>query len=246
MSAKIVKKQAAAEFVPFALPELGTKTNFQPGTQKFVFPTPANMETLEEIHTSQAPQATVEDVIKNARNEAAAIIEQAEKDKEAIEQAAREKGLLEAKATVETEINQRVEAQTTQLRGQLTSTIEQVSALSIEVAEKVEKDAVELALEIAKKVVGREVSLDREIVGTMVKVALGKLHNRSVAEVHLNPEDFAFVSENREKLGFRGALELVEDNSVSVGGCLIHTETGDIDARIESQFDEIAYGLLES
>jgi len=88
------------------------------------------------------------------------------------------------------------------------------------------------------------VTIDREIALTLVKVSLGKLHNRSIAEVHLNPEDYAFVQAHLEKLDFRGSLELVEDRSISVGGCLIHTETGEIDARIKSQFDEIAYGLL--
>ena len=106
-------------------------------------------------------------------------------------------------------------------------------------------ELVELALDIAKKIVGREVTIDREIALTLVKVSLEKLHNRARAQVHLHPEDFAYVESHREKLDFHGSLEIIEDRSISVGGCLIHTETGDIDARIESQFDEIAHGLLE-
>ena len=103
---------------------------------------------------------------------------------------------------------------------------------------------VELALEIAKKVVGREVSLDREIALTLVKVSLKRLNSRAAAQVHLSPDDFAFVDAHREKLDFHGSLEIIEDRSVSPGGCLVRTDTGDIDARIESQFDEISHGLI--
>ena len=99
-------------------------------------------------------------------------------------------------------------------------------------------------LQVADSVGDREVTIDREIAFTLVKVSLGKLHDRAVAEVHLSPEDFTYVQAHREKLDFRGSLDLVEDRSISVGGCLIHTESGDIDARIESQFEEIAHGLM--
>ncbi|MCY7345028.1 MAG: hypothetical protein LH614_02320 [Pyrinomonadaceae bacterium] len=245
MLTKIIKNKTGGEIVSFSMPEIGTAIKSE-GTSKFAFPVFTSLEKPDEMHGGAASLTTVGDVLQNARDEAAAIVAQAEKDKEIIEQAAFEKGSLEAKATVETEIAERVAAQANELREELTATIEKISSMAGDIAERIEKDAVEMAIEIAKKIVGREVSLDREIVCTLVKIALGKLHHRSIAEVRLNPEDFAFVEANREKLGFRGALELVEDASISVGGCLIHTETGDIDARLESQFDEIAYGLLEN
>ncbi len=242
MSTRILKNQSA-EIAALTFPEIGTAERSE-SNRKFVFPVFASGETRQETQAGAA--STVEDILQNARDEAAAIVAQAEKDREIIEQAAFEKGSLEAKATVETEIAARVEAQANPLREELAGTIEKISALAGEITERAEADVVELAIEIAEKIVEREVSLDREIVCRLVKIALGKLHNRSVAEVRLNPEDFAFVQAQREKLGFRGTLELAEDASISVGGCLIHTETGDIDARIESQFDEIAYGLLKN
>ena len=126
----------------------------------------------------------------------------------------------------------------------LANTIAEVGSLGSEMAASVEHELLELAIQIAKKIVAREVTIDREIALTLVKVSLAKLHNRSIAEVHLNPEDYSFVKNHLDKLDFRGKIDLVEDKSISVGGCLIHTETGDIDARIESQFDEISHGLL--
>lgn len=246
MLTKILKNQAAAAIGAFAYPEIGGAVRVEETGGKFSFPVLSNIETAGEIHHGDAPSATVTDVLQAARDEAAQIVGQAEKDKDIIEKAAFEKGTLEAQAAFETEVAERVEAQADILREELAATIEQISSMAGEITVRVETEVVELALEIAKKIVGREVSRDRDIICALVKIALGKLHNRSIAEVRLNPEDFLFVQTHREKLGFRGALELVEDASITVGGCLIHTETGDIDARIESQFDEIAFGLLET
>lgn len=246
MLAKVVKNQAvaAAAFAPFSVPEIGAGKKSSDNHGAFVFPTIDEIQSAEGFSAGASAAADHEEKVQTARQQAADILAQAESDSEMIAQAAFEKGLSEARATIETEIAERVNLEAAALREQLSETVQKISALSEEILASVELDVVELALGIAKKVVEREVSLDREIACRLVKISLGKLHNRSVAEVRLHPEDFGFVEAQRERLGFRGSLALVEDASISPGGCLIHTETGDIDGRIESQFDEIAYGLL--
>jgi flagellar assembly protein FliH len=241
MLAKVLKSGQQIDFMPFPVPEIGGSGTQSKGVTDFIVPAFAEID-LGPVKFEQPPAAVFsdEEFLQDAREEAMRIIAKAEENKEFIEQAAREKALLDARASIEAEVTERV----AELRQELVSTIANIAALADNITTHAENDLVELALKIAKKVVCREVTIDRDIALTLVKVSLGKLHNRSVAEVHLNPEDFAFVDAHREKLDFRGALELVEDRSISVGGCLIHTETGDIDARIESQFDEIAHGLL--
>lgn len=245
MLAKIVKNSEAANFIPFSIPEIGEAKSKSGSVSQFVIPhfneirvEEKEPEIIEILPAEAAP--SVEDILQNAREEAEKIIAQAEENSAMIAQAAHEKAVQEVQANFEAEVTERV----SEIRDQFAETIKQISSLAGEITARAEDDLVNLALQIAKKIVGREVTIDREIVLTLVKVSLGKLHNRSVAEVHLNPEDFVFVQSQREKLDFRGSLELVEDNSISLGGCLIHTETGDIDGRIESQFDEIAYGLF--
>jgi flagellar assembly protein FliH len=241
MLAKVVKNHLVTKHTPFLFPEIGGANSSPKGVNDFILPTVAEFHSVENAVKSEAfDSSNIEDILQNARAEAAKIIAQAEEYSANVEQAAREKAVQE----VQVQFDAEVAAKVSEIREQLAGTIEQISALSGEITNRLEADLVKLALHIAKKVVGREVTIDREIAFTLVKVSLGKLHNRSIAEVHLNPEDFNFVQTHREKLDFRGSLELVEDHSISVGGCLIHTETGDIDARIESQFDEIAHGLF--
>ncbi len=244
--ARIVKKPASTAFTSFLAPEIGDSNEHHEDRAAFNFPNAGLLEVFEQPFNfdveeeTQVEEVTVDEIIAEARAEAARIVEQAEKDRESIEQAAREKGMQFAQNSIDAEVT----AQMNDLRIQLTSTIEQIASLNAEITAGAEMQLVELAIEIAKKIVAREVTIDPEIALTLVKVSLKRLNSRSAAQVHLNPDDYSFVQSHREKLDFHGSLEFVEDRSISVGGCLIRTDTGDIDARIESQFDEVAHGLL--
>jgi flagellar assembly protein FliH len=253
MLARVVKKEAAENLIiPFSIPEVGGGRKADEGVSPFVFSDISTAFSVQqaiehaeqgnaESHIGDMMMPNVEEILQNARDEAAQIIAQAEEQSAIMAEAARDRLSSEIRAELEAEIN----VKTDQLREQFSAAIEQVSSLSSEIIAKTEKEMVELALEIAKKIVGREVTIDREVALTLVKISLAKLHNRTFAKVLLNPEDFAYIQSHLERADFHGSIELVEDRSISLGGCLIQTETGEIDARIESQFDEIAYGLLK-
>lgn len=239
MSAKVIKALEPAVFVPFPIPSLNGDGDAWHGSHPFEVPQ-IGIDTIQPAAPPVPFSAAPEDILANARAEAARIIAEAEENRSLVEQAAIEKAEMQIAARIEAEVSARVAG----LRTELAETIAKVSAVTSDLVSHVEADLVDLSLQIAKKIVRREVTIDREIALTLVRVSLGKLNQRSSVEVHLNPGDLAFVRNNVESLDFRGALELIEDPSVTPGGCLIHTEAGDIDARIESQFDEIAYGLL--
>lgn len=241
MLAKVLKSEAAAASTPFSIPTIGEPRYPSEGVTDLVVPEYEKTDCGFGLNQGRSiDDPVVQDILNDARDEAARIIAEAEEHRASVEQSLAEKAANETTETVEVEIAERV----ADLRARLAETITKVSVMGDRLSTNVESELVDLAIQIAKKIVAREVTIDREIALTLVKVSLGKLHNRSAAEIHLNPEDFTFVKSHTDKLDFRGSLELVEDKSISVGGCLIHTETGDIDARIESQFDEISYGLL--
>jgi flagellar assembly protein FliH len=243
MLAKVLKSAAAAGAMPLSVSFIGGSgvQAISAGVQQLIVPEiePIAYES-EPIPFVHDDELSDEEILINAREEAARIIAQAEDNAATIEQIADEKAVQRAKRELEAE----TEIKLAEMRQQLADSIGQIGELANEMAESAQQELVELAIQIARKVVTREVTIDREIALTLVKVSLAKLHNRSVAEIHLNPEDHAFVKDHLDQLDFRGQIDLVEDRSISLGGCLIHTDTGDIDARIESQFDEISHGLL--
>lgn len=230
--------------MPISIPMIGGDgTQSAPsGVRQLTVPELEPFEFIEEPEQFEAVEQdlTADELLERAQEEAARILAQAEEHAAIIEQVASDKAVQKAKSELAAE-NEAVFAE---LRMRLADTIAEVGAIGEDMTANVEEELVELAIQIAKKIVAREVTIDREVALTLVKVSLAKLHNRSIAEVHLNPEDHEFVKNRLDQLNFRGKIDLVEDKSIAIGGCLIHTETGDIDARIESQFDEISHGLL--
>jgi flagellar assembly protein FliH len=159
-----------------------------------------------------------------------------------IENEARDRGLAEGRARASAEIDTSVEP----LREKFAQSLAELAGLRAIIAERTERDLVLLALEIARKVVHREVTIDADVVLTLARVALSRLHNNAVARVHLHPDDFNYVTSRKDQLESAVSVEIVEDRSVARGGCLIQTEMGDIDARIEQQFAEIERGFMSA
>jgi flagellar assembly protein FliH len=125
----------------------------------------------------------------------------------------------------------------------------EIGKLKKQLYHQVEREVVKLAVEVAKKIVHREIQVDPEIIQTLVKVALGHVAEKSAVTVHLHPVDYNYILEHRSELS-SGPDEgrevvLLADKSIERGGCLIQTECGDIDARIEEEFREVERGFFE-
>lgn len=241
MLAKVLKKEAAAVVSPFPIPSLGSAPEGYQRLSEVVLPAVTSFEEFASFHDDVIVGSAAEDILQAARKEAARIISDAKSEGAAIT----ERAAAAAASQDSNLLDEQVAGRVADLRRELAASIGEIAALSDTVRNGIEVETVDLAIRIAKKIVGREVSVDREIALTLVRVSLAKLHNRSAAKIHLHPDEHAYVQAHIGTLDFRGTVELVEDRSVSPGGCLITTDTGDIDARIESQFDEIAHGLLD-
>lgn len=256
MSARVIKAddENPNAFSPFALPD--AEQNYNPlnnsagEVRAFIFPRVSQNGlgqgiTLErdfEQHAYQAPQAYQGGrggTIEHAQTQAEKIIEVAKMRAEEIEREAFAKGEAAGRASVSFEISKQV----SDLRQQLSRSLAELQSLKSEIESKVEREMVELAIEISKKIVQREVTVDREVALTLARVALTRLHSRSTTIIRLHPEDYAHAINNREKLESDGTVEFLEDRSVGLGGCVIQTDMGEVDARIAQQFKEIEKGF---
>lgn len=193
----------------------------------------------QELNVTEA-EPDPDCILEEARREAELIIAEARSQAGEIERTAREKAVQEARASASAELAAALEP----LRTQLARTIEEVSEVREQIASYAERELVQLAIEIARKIVRREVRVDRDIVISLARVALARMHNRALAIVHLHPDDYQYVHSHRDRLGTANTVKLIEDASVSRGGCLIETDLGDVDARLEHQFSEIERGFF--
>jgi flagellar biosynthesis/type III secretory pathway protein FliH len=112
---------------------------------------------------------------------------------------------------------------------------------------KVEREVVKLAIAVAKKIVHREIQVDRDIIQTLVRVALGHVAEKSSVTIHLNPMDYNYLLELRAELSQSEGrdIALLSDKSIERGGCLIQTDCGDIDARVQEEFREVEHAFFE-
>jgi flagellar assembly protein FliH len=112
-----------------------------------------------------------------------------------------------------------------------------------ELDERVIDEVVTMTLAIARQLVRRELRSDPgQIVGVVQQAVSALPVAAQRVRVTLHPEDAATV---REVLGEdRAAWEIVEDLTLTRGGCRVETEHSRIDASVERRLNAIAAELL--
>ncbi len=113
-----------------------------------------------------------------------------------------------------------------------------------EIYRQAELEIVELAHAIASRIVSVQVEAEPSIVIESARKAVKLLLDRSKLVVKVSPMQEQFVRENLDKLlEIDDRIERIEieaDRRVSPGGCMLETESGNVDARIETELGNIA------
>lgn len=114
--------------------------------------------------------------------------------------------------------------------------------------EEAEPELRRLAVAIAEKILGRELALSSEAVVDVVRTALRAARARREITIRVHPDDVSAVLAARERLARELArpadLAVIADGEVGRGGCVIDTEVGAIDARLEVQLAAIERALV--
>jgi len=119
----------------------------------------------------------------------------------------------------------------------------QVKNLRQDTYQRIEKEVVDLALAIARKVICREIEVDKEVVVCVAREALTKVEDPGKIKIKMNPSDLQFINETQyqlsELIGNIDNVTLEAEDSIQSGGCVIETDLGEIDARIEKQLQAV-------
>ena len=77
----------------------------------------------------------------------------------------------------------------------------------------------------------------------VARKALSQVDNPGKIKIKLNPGDLQFIKDTQDQLShFLDNVDKIRfeaEESILSGGCLIETDRGDIDARIDKQFQAI-------
>ncbi|MFH0995969.1 MAG: FliH/SctL family protein [Pseudomonadota bacterium] len=126
----------------------------------------------------------------------------------------------------------------------LQQAMQEIKKFRLELCLKAEKETVSLSLAIARKILVQEPATNPKVIAGVVKKTFETIAINAPVRIRINPSELAYMRERRHLIPIEGDVTFIEDPSISCGGCLVESLSGDIDARIESQFQMIEEAFL--
>jgi flagellar assembly protein FliH len=177
-------------------------------------------------------------IIAAARHEAIGIRKQAEQEGR---QAAAQAAVLAAKQTVEKQLTTVLPA--------LRKVVDGIEHSRQTWLARWEASGVHVAAAIAKRLVRRELTHQPDIPLKLVREALQLAAGSAQVRVHLSPADHSTLGNQVQSLAQEmaglGHVEIVNDPSVTPGGCRVETRFGTIDQQFETQLERIEEELQQ-
>lgn len=158
------------------------------------------------------------------------------------EKQAREKGFEEAQAKFRSECENALAAE----RSKVAAALEEFANQRKTYFEQVEPEVVRLALSIARKILHREAQIDPLLLSGIVRVALEKISTSGVVRLRVPEKEvtrWQQIVTTLENVG--SAPEVVGDNALAAGRCVLETEVGTTNLSLDAQLEEIEHGLLD-
>ncbi len=130
------------------------------------------------------------------------------------------------------------EKQLSQQRNQVNAVLSELQEFKRAIMREAERDLAALSTLIAKRIVGEEIRTDPEVIRHTVRRALEFVSDRSRLRISLNPEDMEEMQRIMPELASMtegGRIQVVEDQAVERGGCMLETGFGRINATVSEQ-----------
>jgi flagellar assembly protein FliH len=154
--------------------------------------------------------------------------------------AGREQGLQQGRLAAQAEFQQRLEA--------LRAIIEGARNAHTRYVEDIADDAGEIVFAAICKILGDGFAT-RDAAVAAVREIVGRSKERARLFVRVSPEDFDLLNSRRRELidaAAAGEVELVADEKVKLGGCLLEGPSGSLDARLELQLQRLREELVRA
>lgn len=110
-----------------------------------------------------------------------------------------------------------------------------------------ELEIIKLILTVSSKMVGEEISnKGKDVIKYVVKEALSHVSGKKIVAVRLSPDDAKKINLLEEMKLADPNIKILEDGTITSGGCIIETDFGSIDCQIETRWEEIRKTLVEN
>ncbi|WP_413300348.1 flagellar assembly protein FliH [Bacillus sp. 1P10SD] len=225
-----------------------------------------NQEMDEAITHSNAHQ-----IIQEAESQAKLIIERAEGKARSLEKATEErisqwweenqrqleelsreaehKGYHDGYAQGKQEAIEEVSSEYQGKIEQIQTLLEQAYEQKASIISEAEPFLLELSTVIATHIIKKELESNPEQFVELIKEHILRFKEKEFITVCVHPDDFDFIQAQRSHLiavvNGETEIKIIPDHSVTSKGCIIRTAYGSVDARIDTQIEEIKKVILE-
>ncbi len=177
----------------------------------------------------QKAQLQAEEITAKARDEAEQVLQKANAERDRITTESRDTGYQEGLASAsEWVVKSREYYQRT--------------------VESSKKELKMLSVKIAEKIIGRALELDPEVINDIVSQAIRTLRQQKNVTVRCSEADYETLKKNEKEflgmMGQSGILDIIPDPKLTRGGCMVESEVGIVDARLETQLKTLQKLLL--
>ncbi len=143
-------------------------------------------------------------------------------------------------------VEKRVEEEYREKTEQLLTLIDSLAVCKSQEIIDFEEDLIALVYQAVCKIIGQSV-IDRDMIVSTVREVISHAQDRMQMTLLVSPRDYSLIVEAKEELsrGLNNRLEVISDDQVRYGGCVLKTDAGTIDARLEQQLRRLLDVLLE-
>jgi len=202
----------------------------------------------DDSHDSEAYRAIIDRLIQENEQHLKAVYAKGREEgcqeglKQGLEQGKREgydlgkrEGILQGRAEGEERI--------TPLAGAFQEALDQLDTLRKAALHEARTEGVKLAFFMAERILGIQMQLHPDAMKHIIEKACDMAVPSRILRVRLHPDAVSYCQEHPSLLSLPEEVVLVPDPSLAYGGCVLETDTGEIDARMESQLQVLLEAL---
>lgn len=199
------------------------------------------MELLQKVRDE------AKTIISNAHEEAEVVrekvYEEATQIRETSHKEGYENGLKNAQEEIEADRMLAIE--------QSQKLLEEARQTKLNMMKASESDMVRLAMAVAKKVIGGELTTNPNIIVNVLREALGFLDQPGNVTVYVNPQDVERIFKVMETESFTDIgsndmqINIYADDRITAGGCMLESDAGSADSRLETRIANMEKAVQE-
>lgn len=193
----------------------------------------------EKENIIQQSKEDAEKIMQKAQKEASEILEEAQKTITKLKTEAHQEAFNEGKELGFQSGKEEIQLLVERLHSVVAETVRERERILMHS----ETQVINLVLTMVGKIVKKLTADYKEIVVNNIKAALELLKGAMTIFIHVSPRDYNFAVSHKQELinmiEAQAEIKFIEDPTIEPGGVYIETDTGDIDATINSQLEEL-------